>query len=156
MDLSRTIDDAVGGALVSWFAFGAAGGHVTRSNKSLPGRRRKSASSAEATTVRTGLEARRAETGGKPVQLQRAGVHREATRPEQDSLDGATELSADERRALVEQAAYFRAQRRGFGPGHELDDWIAAEREIEQFLADSASLRARNPRGESPGVADNT
>jgi hypothetical protein len=33
-------------------------------------------------------------------------------------------------RHMVEEAAYFRAQKRGFAPGHELDDWLAAEAEI--------------------------
>ena len=36
----------------------------------------------------------------------------------------------DRHRAIAE-AAYFRAQRRGFAAGHELDDWIAAENERE-------------------------
>lgn len=27
-------------------------------------------------------------------------------------------------------AAYYRAQARGFAPGREVDDWLAAEREI--------------------------
>ena len=31
----------------------------------------------------------------------------------------------------IQVAAYFRAERRGFAPGHELDDWLAAEDEIE-------------------------
>lgn len=30
----------------------------------------------------------------------------------------------------IAEAAYYRAQRRGFEPGHELEDWIAAEREV--------------------------
>ncbi len=34
-------------------------------------------------------------------------------------------------RAKVAEAAYFIAERRGFGPGHELEDWLAAEAEIE-------------------------
>ncbi len=34
----------------------------------------------------------------------------------------------------VAEAAYFRAERRGFAPGHELEDWLAAEREIEGRL----------------------
>jgi hypothetical protein len=29
-------------------------------------------------------------------------------------------------------AAYFLAERRGFAPGHELDDWLAAEDAIEE------------------------
>jgi Protein of unknown function (DUF2934) len=28
-------------------------------------------------------------------------------------------------------AAYFRAERRGFAPGGDLDDWLAAERELQ-------------------------
>jgi hypothetical protein len=36
----------------------------------------------------------------------------------------------DELLPVISQAAYFRAQRRGFAPGHEVDDWIAAEQEV--------------------------
>lgn len=32
--------------------------------------------------------------------------------------------------ARVAEAAYFRAERREFAPGFELDDWLAAEAEI--------------------------
>jgi hypothetical protein len=31
----------------------------------------------------------------------------------------------------ITQRAYQIAERRGFSPGHELDDWLQAEREIE-------------------------
>lgn len=37
---------------------------------------------------------------------------------------------AAERRAMIADAAYFRAERRGFEPGHELQDWLAAEIEV--------------------------
>lgn len=35
-----------------------------------------------------------------------------------------------EREARVAIAAYFRAEKRGFDPGHELEDWLAAEAEF--------------------------
>jgi hypothetical protein len=35
-------------------------------------------------------------------------------------------------RFRIEVAAYFRALARGFAPGHELDDWLAAEKEADQ------------------------
>ena len=38
------------------------------------------------------------------------------------------------RHELIAQAAYFRALRRGFEPGHELEDWQAAESEIDSAL----------------------
>jgi Protein of unknown function (DUF2934) len=31
---------------------------------------------------------------------------------------------------VAPQAAYFLAQARGFEPGHELDDWLAAEKRV--------------------------
>jgi Protein of unknown function (DUF2934) len=40
------------------------------------------------------------------------------------------EASPEEIRRLIAEAAYYRAQERGFEPGHELDDWIEAESEV--------------------------
>jgi hypothetical protein len=39
-------------------------------------------------------------------------------------------MTAQERESLVAQAAYFRAEKRGFAPGGELQDWIEAEAEV--------------------------
>jgi hypothetical protein len=35
---------------------------------------------------------------------------------------------------MIEQAAYLRAQRRGFGTGGEVEDWLAAEAEVDALL----------------------
>jgi hypothetical protein len=43
-------------------------------------------------------------------------------------------VSADDRRAMVAEAAYLRAERRGFIPGHETEDWLAAEQEVDALL----------------------
>ncbi len=43
--------------------------------------------------------------------------------------------SAAERESLIALAAYFRAERRGFVPGQELNDWLEAEQEIERQLS---------------------
>jgi hypothetical protein len=34
----------------------------------------------------------------------------------------------------IAQAAYFRSQHRGFAPGHEQEDWCAAEMEVNRAL----------------------
>ena len=34
------------------------------------------------------------------------------------------------REALIVAAAYYRAERRGFAPGAEMDDWLAAEQDL--------------------------
>jgi len=38
----------------------------------------------------------------------------------------------DGRHASIAKAAYMRAQRRNFEPGHELEDWLAAEAEFDR------------------------
>lgn len=40
-------------------------------------------------------------------------------------------------RHRVEELAYLKAEARGFIDGHELDDWIEAERELLQHDGDS-------------------
>lgn len=42
----------------------------------------------------------------------------------------------EQRRHYVEMAAYYIAERRGFGPGNLLDDWVQAEAEIDRLLAE--------------------
>jgi hypothetical protein len=41
----------------------------------------------------------------------------------------------EDRRVSIARAAYLIAERRGFAPGHELEDWLAAENEVDQRLA---------------------
>lgn len=43
----------------------------------------------------------------------------------------AIPLELEPRHAIIAQAAYFRAKRRGFAPGHELEDWLAAQTEVD-------------------------
>lgn len=38
------------------------------------------------------------------------------------------------RGTMIAEAAYYRAERRSFTPGHELEDWLAAEAEIDSRL----------------------
>jgi hypothetical protein len=40
-----------------------------------------------------------------------------------------------QRHVMIAEAAFYIAQARGFTPSQELDDWLAAEREIEQRLS---------------------
>lgn len=50
---------------------------------------------------------------------------------------GHTAPAIDEevRRTLIAHAAYFRAERRGFAPGHALEDWLCAESEVDAAIA---------------------
>jgi hypothetical protein len=43
-------------------------------------------------------------------------------------------VDPQQRTALIARAAYFRAMDRGFAPGNELADWLAAEAEVDAEL----------------------
>jgi len=47
-----------------------------------------------------------------------------------------------QRAALIARAAYFRAMNRGFAPGHEDEDWLAAEAEVDAELLQGSSASA--------------
>jgi hypothetical protein len=47
---------------------------------------------------------------------------------------GAAMIDPDRRRALIAELAYYRAERRGFEPGHENEDWLSAEAEVDTAL----------------------
>ncbi len=47
-------------------------------------------------------------------------------------------VSADMRWRMIAEAAWFRFQRRGYVHGHHEQDWIDAEREIDQLLAQAS------------------
>lgn len=49
-------------------------------------------------------------------------------------IDAKLNLAGEDRRQLIAEAAYFRAEQRDFRPGAELDDWLAAEIEIDTLL----------------------
>ena len=46
-------------------------------------------------------------------------------------------LSDDGRRSMIEEAAYYKAEQRGFTPGHEDQDWIEAEKDVAMKVQSS-------------------
>ncbi|HLZ96738.1 MAG TPA: DUF2934 domain-containing protein [Steroidobacteraceae bacterium] len=38
---------------------------------------------------------------------------------------------------MIAEAAYFRAEKRGFRAGHELEDWLAAEADVDRQFAEA-------------------
>ena len=51
------------------------------------------------------------------------------------SPGAAAPITAASRESMIREAAYLRAERRGFAPGAELEDWFAAEREVDDHLS---------------------
>jgi hypothetical protein len=73
------------------------------------------------------------------------------------------QVNEQQRQLLIKEAAYFQAEKRGFAPGHEQADWLAAERHVDEMLnnmqqaaqvlqADQAAVNSarRNRKAASP------
>jgi hypothetical protein len=58
-----------------------------------------------------------------------------ARKPRGNGTKG-THIDPEQRRNYIEVAAYYIAERRGFVGGNEVDDWAAAEVEIDRLLTE--------------------
>jgi len=75
-------------------------------------------------------------TKAAPKMTERSGtvaVKAKQTKAEVRPAAGPS-ISAQERERFVAQAAYFRAEKRGFAPGYELQDWVEAEAEVLRLI----------------------
>jgi hypothetical protein len=48
-------------------------------------------------------------------------------------------LTEEQRRAMIAEAAYYMAERRGLESGHELEDWLLAESQLEAAIGGGES-----------------
>lgn len=61
-----------------------------------------------------------------------------------DVSNSSTQSQSDPavRYTMIAEAAYYRAERRGFAPGHELDDWLLSEAEVDGRSLEKAASTA--------------
>ena len=51
------------------------------------------------------------------------------------SLRQLATVSEAKRQDMIREAAYYKAEKRHFAPGHDAEDWAAAERDIDELIA---------------------
>jgi hypothetical protein len=80
-------------------------------------------------------------TGVRPAPERRAGAPRKRTPRKSSALkqDAAMsardiDISEEELRRQISEAAYYKAEQRGFAPGYEHQDWVEAEAEVRSRL----------------------
>ncbi len=54
--------------------------------------------------------------------------------PAADKPDSSAGNYECPREQIIAEAAYFRAEQRGFAPGNEMSDWLQAEVDVESVL----------------------
>lgn len=68
-----------------------------------------------------------------------------ASSGDEKAAAGCSPVTAERRRTMIAEAAYFRAQSRGFAPGSELGDWLEAEWSVDELLAEHELRGAELP-----------
>jgi hypothetical protein len=58
-----------------------------------------------------------------------------------DDVNRESVSDADVRRRMIAEAAYFRAEARGFQAGDAVRDWLEAEVEVDAVLRESRNTR---------------
>lgn len=81
----------------------------------------------------------RTRTHSTSPRVAKSGMRRRTAAPAPAASEPAV-ISPEQRRAMIAQAAYYGAERRGFAPGAELQDWLAAEAEIDRALGEPPLL----------------
>jgi hypothetical protein len=70
------------------------------------------------------VSGKRANSSGKTIAKKAAGA----------GFGPESGIDKEDRRQMIAEAAYFRYQQRGDDPGCDIDDWLAAEQEIDRML----------------------
>ena len=75
-------------------------------------------------------------TAASPTPLRKAGesTPNDASKPNAILKSSATPIMPEARRLMVAEAAYYIAANRGFECGHDVEDWLLAEKQIETVL----------------------
>lgn len=80
------------------------------------------------------------QTRRRPAAVARTdNVRRRMDAPPKARASEHAAVTDEERHRMIASIAYFQAERRGFVPGGELDDWLQAEREVDELLRVHAS-----------------
>lgn len=72
--------------------------------------------------------------GESPGKSAAKAAPRRARQAKADPAPRKVAVSDEQRLAMIAQAAYFHAERRAFAPGGEVEDWLAAEAEVDALL----------------------
>ena len=95
----------------------------------------------------------RATTAARPVAkpVPKAAVASSPARKTPAKAAFAAEVSPARREELIRLAAYFRAERRGFAPGSDWEDWLAAEAEVGALVGAAPSAApSKSPAPKAP------
>ncbi len=79
------------------------------------------------------VDAKKTKSTKKPAAKSKTPVAKTTTRPRKKTP--AIKISQEQRLGMIAEAAYFKAEKRGFSGGDPVADWLAAESEVDALLS---------------------
>lgn len=98
---------------------------------------RRSNDSQRTSKTTSSVTPREAEPAASPAAQSKRPSRRRTTTSANNQSPSADRVNVppEARRAMIAEAAYLRAERRGFATGFETEDWLAAESEVDALLS---------------------
>jgi DUF2934 family protein len=62
-----------------------------------------------------------------------------------DDVERSTRMAEYERESMIRLYAYYLAEHRGFAAGHEIEDWLTADRELQTIESARAKTWNQQP-----------
>jgi len=78
-------------------------------------------------------------TGKPTVRKSKTTGHRIKRKSSKQGSSVASATLAIDRLKMIAEAAYYHAEKRGFQSGHEILDWLEAEKDIDKLLSKAAN-----------------
>jgi len=69
-----------------------------------------------------------------------------ASAPAKGQLGQLVDITPEQRLAMIQEAAYYKAEKRNFEAGHEQSDWIEAEQDIDELIARARAIHRGKAR----------
>lgn len=86
------------------------------------------------TTTKSKTAATKKATGAAKTKAAGAAKKKAAASKKVPETTAPVEITHEERWRMIAVAAYHKAEKRGFAPGRDFDDWLESEREVNRLL----------------------
>jgi len=90
--------------------------------------------SKKSTTETKAVKEKSTKTSAAPKKSSTKAAAPKSSTPRTKKANPGNPVSEEMRQHMIREAAYYRAQHRGFSGAAEMEDWLVAEREIDAML----------------------
>ncbi len=104
-------------------------------NATTPPSKKKATTKKKVVAKKTVTTKKKAAVKKAPVKKKSAVKKKVATKKSVTAKTAAPSVSNKNRYEMISTMAYYRAEKRGFEPGHAVEDWLECERLVDEMIS---------------------